>query len=367
MTEKNIYERLGEHLSRLGMGYPYREDLINILKENVNPQEAEVALAIPNRAIPLKPVGIDEINRSSALSKEELSIILESLAARGLLFSAETEDGETGYALQQVGFGFPQTFFWKGEDTPHARKMARMVAKYFNRKVNREVYDTETKAHRYIPVGQSIKVEEQAVLPIHMMESVVEQAEVLAVGHCPCRTAYALSGRECEHPTEVCIKFNDLARYVVDRGLAREITKKEALEIIHRSEKEGLVHFVDNTEKGIQHNCNCCGCACWNVGNIRRRKIPRDNLMATYFIRETDEDSCIGCGACMDMCPVDVVKMEDDLPIVDEDWCIGCGACTTACPAEAIKMKMRPDRPGQLPAKTFDELHEEIIKEKGNQ
>ena len=92
MTERDIYERLGEHLSRLGMGYPYREDLIDILKENFSPEEAEVALAVPNRAIPLKPVGVDEINRSSALSREELTKVLESLAARGLLFSAKTDD-----------------------------------------------------------------------------------------------------------------------------------------------------------------------------------------------------------------------------------------------------------------------------------
>ena len=89
--------------------------------------------------------------------------------------------------------------------------------------------------------------------------------------------------------------------------------------------------------------------------------------MATYFIRETDEDACSGCGACVDICPVEAVRMEDDLPVVDEEWCIGCGVCTTTCPTDAIKMILRPDRSGALPAKTFDELHEEIIKEKGNQ
>ena len=31
MPKKDVYERLGEHLSRLGMGYPLREDLIEIL------------------------------------------------------------------------------------------------------------------------------------------------------------------------------------------------------------------------------------------------------------------------------------------------------------------------------------------------
>jgi NAD-dependent dihydropyrimidine dehydrogenase PreA subunit len=365
VTEKSVFEMLAKHLSRLGMGYPDNEDLIAILEENFSPLEAEVALAIPNTVIPLTPVGLDEIHQSSELSKEDLKNVLEGLASRGMVFSGETEQGETGYALHQVGFGFPQTFFWKGEDTPHARKMAKMLAKYFNRHVTQEVYATDTRSYRYIPVGKSIDVEKQAVYPMHMMEHVIEQAEVLAVGHCPCRTAYALAGKGCDHPTDVCMKFNDMARYVIGRGLAREINKKEALDIIRRSEEEGLVHFVDNTEDGIQHNCNCCGCACWNVGNIRRRKIPRDVLMATYFIRETDEDACTGCGSCEDICPVDAVKMEDDTPIVDNDWCIGCGVCTTVCPSDAVKMILRPDRSEQVHTKTFKELQNLIQKERG--
>ena len=161
------------------------------------------------------------------------------------------------------------------------------------------------------------------------------------------------------------MKFNDLARFAIDRGIAKEITKEEAWDVIKLSDESGLVHFVDNAEGDIQHNCNCCGCACWNVGNIRRRKIPRDALMATYFLRETDEDECISCGACVDVCPVDALELEDEFPTVDEEWCIGCGVCATVCPTGAAKMKMRSDRTGELPATSFEDLHEKILVEKG--
>ena len=258
METQDAYRRLGEHLSRMGMGLPLRDDLIELLKENLTPKEAEVAAAIPNTVIPLQPISVDEILTSvNDHSKEELKDVLEDLAQRGMLFSETMEDGEMGYALHQVGFGFPQTFLWKGEDTPHARKMARLTAKYFNRKVTQEAYGTDTKPYRYIPVNRSIEIEKQAVYPRQMMENVIEQAEVLAVAHCPCRVGYALCGKGCEHPTEVCMKFNKMARYVIDRGLAREITKEEALKIIKIAEEAGLVHFVDNTEGNIQHNCNC--------------------------------------------------------------------------------------------------------------
>jgi NAD-dependent dihydropyrimidine dehydrogenase PreA subunit len=365
MTTDDVYMKLAEHLSRLCMGYPVREDLVGILKETFSPLEVEVALAIPNGPIPLEPVSVDEIQKHTILERSFLVEVLEELDKKGLLYSAYIQSREKGYALHQVGFGFPQTFHWKGEDTPQARKMARLMAKYFNRQVTREAFaPSETKPYRYIPVGKTVPAGLQAVYPFHLLERVIENAGVIAVAHCPCRIAYRLAGKGCEHPTEVCIKFNDMARYVIDKGLAKEISKGEALDIVRQAEEAGLVHFVDNTEGEIQHNCNCCGCACWNVGSIRRRKIPRDVLMATYFIRTTDEDRCTGCGECVDVCPVQAVNLEGDLPVVDEAWCIGCGVCGNVCPTEAAQITVRPDRSGALPARTFRELHEKIRQEK---
>jgi len=368
MNRQNSYERLGEHLSHLGMGYPYRDDLIDILRENFTPTEVEAALALPTRVIPMQPVGVDEIMIGLDLSKEDLIGILNGLVRKGLLFTGKTAAGEDGYALLQVGFGFPQTFFWKGEDTPHARKMAKMIAKYFNRKVTAEAFSSseDTKPYRYIPVGKSIQVDRQTVFPNFMMEKIIEEAEFIALAHCPCRMAYKLSGRGCDHSTEVCMKFNDMAKYVIEMGLAKEISKEKALDVVRQSEEEGLVHFVDNAEGEILHNCNCCGCACWNVGNIKRRKIPRDALMTTYFLRETDEEECVGCGSCVDICPVDALRMENDAPIVDKEWCIGCGVCATVCATDAINMVMRPDKTKELPAKTVRELHKKILEEKCN-
>jgi Pyruvate/2-oxoacid:ferredoxin oxidoreductase delta subunit len=362
--KKDIYKKLADHLSALGMGYPPNEDLEEILRANFNEVEANVALAIPTGVIPLNPVEVDEIMVASKIPREELEDILEDLSQRGLLFSGRTESGQKGYALQQIGFSFPQTYFWKGLDTAYERNMAGLVAKYFNRKVTREAYASNTKAFRYIPVGKAITPEIQAVYPYHMMESVIQQATVFAVCHCSCRMIAALRGRGCEHPTEVCMKFDEIAEYVIERGLGREINRDEAGAIVTKSEEAGLVHFVDNAIGDVKHNCNCCGCACWSVGSIRRRKIPRDTLMATYFIRQTDEDACTGCGECALVCPVDAIRMEDGLPLVDDHWCIGCGVCVAVCPSEAAYLKLREDKRDQLPNATFHELHERILSER---
>jgi NAD-dependent dihydropyrimidine dehydrogenase PreA subunit len=167
--------------------------------------------------------------------------------------------------------------------------------------------------------------------------------------------------KRCDHPLENCIKYDELAEYLIEKGIGKEITKKEALEVIRKSEEAGLVHMVDNAREGIKHTCNCCGCCCWSVGTIRRKRIPRDVLMATYFLRETDRERCTGCGECVDICPVQVIKMEGDFPVVDKEWCIGCGVCAVPCPTSAVKLVRRSDA---IPPKDFIELHREILRER---
>ena len=359
----DVYGRLAKHLSSLGMGYPEKEELTDILRENFAPLEAEVALALPTKVIPFEPVPVGKISSLPDLPKVDLEKILSNLAQRGLLFSRKLKGGGTGYALQQFGYGFPQTFFWKGVNTPNAKRMAELIAKYSRTEQLQEAYGkTKTKAFRYLPASQSIEPEQHAVFPFEMMEEVIRKVHSIAVVHCPCRaTAHLIGKKRCDHPLENCIKYDDLAEYLIEKGIGKEITQQEALDLIHRAEQAGLVHLVDNAREGIKHTCNCCGCCCWSVGTIRRRRIPRDVLMATYFLRETDTEKCSGCGQCVDICPVDAIKMEGDFPSVDREWCIGCGVCAVPCPSSAVRLVRKSDA---IPPKGFKELHRQILKEK---
>jgi len=60
-----------------------------------------------------------------------------------------------------------------------------------------------------------------------------------------------------------------------------------------------------------------------------------------------DAQSCVGCGSCVDICPVPgAVVVVDELAAVDETLCIDCGTCVDVCAAGAMKQG-RPDSRGR--------------------
>ena len=50
-----------------------------------------------------------------------------------------------------------------------------------------------------------------------------------------------------------------------------------------------------------------------------------------------DMEKCIGCGKCVEVCPVEAIHMEDGKAQISDE-CIECGACVVECPSEAISL-----------------------------
>ena len=52
---------------------------------------------------------------------------------------------------------------------------------------------------------------------------------------------------------------------------------------------------------------------------------------------EVDEEKCVGCGECVDVCPVDVYELQNDKSVpVNAEECIGCESCVEVCEEDAI-------------------------------
>ena len=51
-----------------------------------------------------------------------------------------------------------------------------------------------------------------------------------------------------------------------------------------------------------------------------------------------DEDKCFGCGACIALCPVNVLDLENRVAVVDESNCTHCKYCISSCPVFALEI-----------------------------
>ena len=53
-----------------------------------------------------------------------------------------------------------------------------------------------------------------------------------------------------------------------------------------------------------------------------------------------DSEKCIGCGICADVCPHQILVMNNGkAAITDKDICMECGACGSNCPTSAISVE----------------------------
>jgi heterodisulfide reductase subunit A len=64
------------------------------------------------------------------------------------------------------------------------------------------------------------------------------------------------------------------------------------------------------------------------------RKVRTDAITAVV-----DENLCIGCGLCEEICPYGAPKIEEGKSKVREILCRGCGSCAAECPGRAITMR----------------------------
>lgn len=281
------------------------------------------------------PGSVAEIAERSGLAPEAIETMIDPLFRKGLLFKSSKADGVRYYRVRHVLQFHDSTAV--AVDPP--REMLDLWKRYMDEEW--EAYANKIDASlpgailRVIPVNESIEPGAE-ILAFEDLEELVAGAEKLAVTRCSCRVIDGACGKSLE----VCLQVNRAADYAIERGTGRELSKREALDMLLRCEEEGLVHVAENKRSLGHVVCNCCGDCCINWTSMRT---GLGKMAAPSRFRAVVEpDDCTGCELCVERCYFDAMSMDEEtgLAVVETENCLGCGLCQVVCPTDAIGLKV---------------------------
>lgn len=320
---ENTYEQLAEMLDKAPAGVPMSPTLLKILAILFPGEEAEVALKLSL----FESKTADEWKEVIPEKADSLPGILDNMASRGTVFSQQKPGEERTYRLLPSIVGFSETPFWAGKETDMTRALAPLWIEYMDEEFGSELA-RGVPLIRVVPIEDSLRDASQ-VLPFDAIESMIRDDAFIAVAFCPCRQMRNYVGEGCDHSLENCIHFGSMARHMVERGMARRITKDECLKILRDTTEEGMVHNCDNIQGSLATICSCCACGCAFIHALKvggHAALSRSN-----YVARVDAEACVSCATCEERCPMDAITVEDDIAVVDEAVCIGCGVCTPTC------------------------------------
>lgn len=326
------------------LGFPTSALLRRILEHLMSEEEARVVVALPG--------SVEELAEKLSMEKAKVKEILENLFRKGVVIPKDFEDREYFRFVRDVVQLHDATLASRHMRDPEYARLWKEFGEKEAYKVVGEVRAlTGVKTWRVIPAYNAIK-DLPDVLPWENIIEMMRAQKKIAVVPCSCRNVTRFAANGCQYTKELvedertwkCIQVGRGAEYAVKRGSGIEISIDEAIELIERIERDGLVHTWANTAKVVDRsvtvNCNCCQDCCEFFLASKHSGIPISMILEkSRYVAYVDEDACVACGSCVKRCHFNAITL-GDYAKVDEEKCFGCGVCVVGCKQGAIRLKV---------------------------
>ncbi len=351
---EDVYKKLALHLDNTPGGFPATDSGIElkILKLLFTPEEARLDLSLT-----LMPESAEAIAQRAGQDKDPVLSMLLDMGQKGLVIHIR-RNGQDTFMLLQFLVGIWE--YQVNRLTPELIAAFNEYVPHFMKTLEKQ----KTQQLRVVPVTKSINTDLN-IMDHERLENLIRTQSKILVAPCICRKEHDMVGKGCGKIEEACLIFGGGAYIYESRGIGRTISQEEAIEIVQKGVKQGLVAQPSNSVKPV-NICLCCDCCCQILSNIKKNEAPA-RIVNSNFLACVDRDQCTGCQACEDICPMDAIEMDtqDRVAMVAEQRCIGCGLCVTVCEFDAVSLKDKQNTERWEPPQTLVETYMKIAQEKG--
>ncbi|MBI5249142.1 MAG: 4Fe-4S binding protein [Desulfomonile tiedjei] len=336
MLGEKAYDDLVDHIRNWIFGLPDAEELMPLIKMRFTQEEAWFLSRFPHW-----PATLEQLSQGYGIAPDKLSKMMEAMIRKGFIYRVE---GRTAvrYSFTDPVFFFYRMPGWKGEANKWDVQISPLLNRYFSDHLGVDFRSYPTKGLRTIPIAATIKDTRQ-VMPYEDVLQFVDKQSSFAVTTCACRHRKNVDpdSISCKHESRNCLHFGSLAEYIVQNEMGTKILREQTLEILEAAADAGLIHGISNTTSDMDTICNCCPCCCVFLEPLKVVPSSTRGHQPSNYILEINRDTCQACGLCAERCPMDAIKLVEEVLAFDPEKCLGCGVCAHKCPTGSLSLKRR--------------------------
>ena len=266
-----------------------------------------------------QPVTLEELCKRTGKTAGELQPILDTLSVKGMIeYNWENKSKQKQYVLPMFVPGSAEFTVMNErqlEEHPEMGSLFERMTYLPLKNVTKLVPEGGAGVGMHvIPVERSIEQVNHTVTVEHISHW-LKKYDRYAATPCSCRLAERVRGDGCaDDPEDWCLAIGDMADYCVETGKGHYITYDEVIDICTKAEKNGFVHQITNIdgEDKIFAICNCNVNVCYALRTSQLFNTP--NLSRSAFVAHVDEEKCVACGGCVEVCPAGAPQLGQKLP-----------------------------------------------------